>query len=75
MDNTVLLFLSDNGGPMEGGGFNWPLRGKKSTLYEGGTRSFTIFSAPGLPQNSLGSTWPGKKNVSMGLVTLTSFEC
>jgi hypothetical protein len=58
-DNTIILFMSDNGGPTEGGSFNWPLRGKKATLWEGGTRSFTIFSAPGLPASSRGTTWPG----------------
>lgn len=35
-DNTLFLFLSDNGGSGNGG--NAPLRGQKSTMWEGGLR-------------------------------------
>jgi arylsulfatase A-like enzyme len=35
-DNTLVLFLSDNGGSGNGG--NSPLRGGKTTMYEGGLR-------------------------------------
>lgn len=35
-DNTLVIFLSDNGGA--GGADNGPLRGSKSTLFEGGIR-------------------------------------
>jgi len=34
-DNTIVIFLSDNGGFNTS---NYPLRGEKGTLYEGGTR-------------------------------------
>lgn len=59
LDKTVILFLSDNGGPTEGGAFNYPLRGKKATLWEGGTRSFTLFSAPTLSKKDQGKTYSG----------------
>lgn len=60
-DNTVVLFLSDNGGSGNGG--NAPLRGSKSTMWEGGLRVPFI------------AAWPGK--LPAGKVTdefLTSLE-
>ena len=38
-ENTIVVFLSDNGGPVhKNGSKNFPLRGGKSDLYEGGIR-------------------------------------
>ncbi len=59
--NTIVLFLSDNGGSGNGG--NDPLRGAKSSMWEGGLRVPFIMR------------WPGK--VPAGKVTdefLTSLE-
>lgn len=59
--NTLVMFLSDNGGSGNGG--NAPLRGSKSTMWEGGLRVPFI------------ARWPGK--VPAGQVTnefLTSLE-
>ncbi|GFW94165.1 arylsulfatase I [Trichonephila clavipes] len=37
-DNFLIAFISDNGGEVLSGGSNYPLRGAKMTLWEGGTR-------------------------------------
>ena len=39
LDNTIIIFTSDNGGPANGLNMNWatnyPLRGAKTTVFEG----------------------------------------
>jgi arylsulfatase A-like enzyme len=46
--NTLIIFSSDNGGlPGAGGGTNGKLRGRKGTLYEGGTRVCAFANWPG----------------------------
>jgi arylsulfatase A-like enzyme len=45
---TIILFLSDNGGPLGAGANNGRLRAGKQTVFEGGTRVPGILAAPGL---------------------------
>ena len=46
-DKTLIIFSSDNGGPITIGATNGKLRGQKGTLYEGGTRVPALAHWPG----------------------------
>ena len=46
LDNTFIVFISDNGGPVHKASSNWPLRGAKITIWEGGTRAAGFVYGP-----------------------------
>lgn len=46
-DNTLIIFCSDNGGPLRQGANNGDLRGGKGSLYAGGVRVVALASWPG----------------------------
>ena len=71
-DDTVFLFLSDNGGDTTEGGFNMPLRGGKGSLWEGGVRTQTFLHWSGFSTRVSGSTWGGMAHVADWGVTLTA---
>lgn len=48
MDNTYVIFMSDNGGCFHGGGKNGPLRGSKGALFEGGIKVDSFIYSPRL---------------------------
>ncbi|MBT6380037.1 MAG: sulfatase-like hydrolase/transferase, partial [Opitutales bacterium] len=51
-DDTLIIYMGDNGGSRPIYAENTPLRGSKFTLYEGGTRVPLIISQPGtLPES------------------------
>ena len=58
-DDTVFLFLADNGGIHSAGGFNVPLRGQKATVWEGGLRSQTFVHWSGFDARVAGSIHGG----------------
>ena len=69
-ENTVLVLSNDNGGWNGYGGLNYPYRGHKTTLWEGGLRGLGVIVAPGIiPQ---GSRYANMMHVTDWLPTLTA---
>lgn len=38
LENSIIVVASDNGGCPSDGGCNYPLRGSKQSMFEGGTK-------------------------------------
>jgi len=75
LDNTYIIFASDNGGCFQAGGKNGPLRGSKGTLYEGGTRVDAFIYSPGLiPASHQGSIYTGMMHVSDWFPTIVALS-
>jgi arylsulfatase A-like enzyme len=56
-DNTIVVFMSDNGSPRNNPR-NLPLRGHKITAYEGGSRVPLIVKWPGVTPSEQRTTYP-----------------
>ncbi|MGR5063511.1 sulfatase-like hydrolase/transferase [Photobacterium sp. DNB22_13_2] len=63
MDNTMIIFMSDNGGKPKGNGsYNTPLNGEKNTYWEGGIRVPTTITWRG--------TIPPKQTIDTPMISL-----
>jgi arylsulfatase B len=58
-DNTVLLWATDNGSPIQVAGSNYPYRGGKGTNWEGGVRCPALVSGGVVPQSRWGAKATG----------------
>merc|ERR1719231_687954 len=66
--DSIIIMLSDNGANPEHGGSNWPLRGSKGYLFEGGVRVPAFIHAPRYVP--AGVTYEGIFHISDWLPTL-----
>ncbi len=72
-DDTIVLFLSDNGGEVvwsTSGGENFPLRGGKGNTYEGGIRVMAVLRWPG--HVPAGAQWDSMMTVMDVMPTLAA---
>eukprot|EP00639_Heterosigma_akashiwo_P036605 CAMPEP_0194743010 /NCGR_PEP_ID=MMETSP0296-20130528/100076_1 /TAXON_ID=39354 /ORGANISM="Heterosigma akashiwo, Strain CCMP2393" /LENGTH=536 /DNA_ID=CAMNT_0039654995 /DNA_START=262 /DNA_END=1873 /DNA_ORIENTATION=+ len=69
-ENSVIVVASDNGGCSYKGGDNYPLRGQKQTLFEGGVRVNAFVHSPLLPEATQGTEFDCMFHVVDWLPTL-----
>jgi len=50
LDDTIIILTTDNRGQTARGSYNWPLRGNKATLFEGGLRGTGFVWGSKLPK-------------------------
>eukprot|EP00735_Rhodelphis_limneticus_P003602 TRINITY_DN15090_c0_g1::TRINITY_DN15090_c0_g1_i1::g.24924::m.24924 TRINITY_DN15090_c0_g1::TRINITY_DN15090_c0_g1_i1::g.24924 ORF type:complete len:634 (+),score=118.85,sp/P50429/ARSB_MOUSE/31.09/2e-72,Sulfatase/PF00884.18/6.3e-58,Sulfatase_C/PF14707.1/0.00057,Phosphodiest/PF01663.17/43,Phosphodiest/PF01663.17/0.029,DUF1501/PF07394.7/0.084 TRINITY_DN15090_c0_g1_i1:46-1947(+) len=72
-DNTAMVFFSDNGGPTHEGAVNFPFKGTKNTLWEGGVHVPAFLSGGIVERSPMGSkAYPGLVHVSDVMPTLVA---
>ena len=68
-----MIFSSDNGGSNNAGGYNWPLRGQKGTLWEGGMKSPGFIHSPLIDPERVGSMTSNVMHVTDWFPTILEF--
>ncbi|MEM7756204.1 MAG: sulfatase-like hydrolase/transferase, partial [Planctomycetota bacterium] len=58
VDDTVVVFMNDNGGETANSARNFPLRGKKSDTFDGGIRVMMTMAGPGIPASGASFDFP-----------------
>ena len=65
LEDAIVVLAGDNGGLVHEAGNNYPLRGQKATLWEGGVRNSALVHAPRLiPAERAGGSFHGLMHVS-----------
>ena len=75
LDSTTIVFTSDNGGPVLGGDAvgarNWPMKGGKHSIWEGGVRATAFVSGAGIAPSQKGTEYQNLMHGSDWLPTLS----
>jgi arylsulfatase B len=71
LNDTVIIFTTDNGGPLEHS-YNFPLRGGKHTFWEGGVRGEAFIWSSLIPESLRGTKYHGLAHTSDWLPTIVS---
>jgi arylsulfatase A-like enzyme len=69
-EKSIIIMASDNGGSPTDGGNNWPLRGAKKTMFEGGHHVPAFIHSNLIAKNMYGTKFTGLFHVSDWLPTL-----
>lgn len=69
-DDTLIIFTTDNGGETQSGGNNWPLRGNKLTVWEGGVRGNAFIAGYGVPDSAKNTSTSALMHVTDWLPTI-----
>merc|ERR1719244_462849 len=72
-DDTLVIVSSDNGGSVEEGASNFPLRGGKKTLWEGGVRAVAFVTGGWMAEERINTDMHALMHVSDWMPTIMTF--